>query len=134
MEGSESLISFECSWQGEVNHSLDHLSFASFLSFLWVADMLMGRGFLQRKVGRLCGGLDSPCAASFASSSAISLHEMPSWPGLQMNVTLHLCFSFQSFYPVLLSVSFVQPLPFLYPLTCIPLSLACTTWKALSEL
>ena len=52
--------------------------------------MLTGRDFLWRKVGRSCSGLDLPCATSFASLSAISFPEMPLWPGVQTNVTLHL--------------------------------------------
>ena len=86
--------------------------------------MLTGRGFLRRNVGRSCSKLDSPCAASFASLSAISFPEIPSWPGVQTNLTLHLFFSFQSFQPMLPSVIPVCLLPFLYPLTFIPLNLA----------
>ena len=78
--------------------------------------MLTGSGFLHRKEGSLFGRFDLLCAANFASSSAISFPEMPLWPGLHTNMTLHLCFSLKSFQSMLLSVSLTCPLPFLYHL------------------
>jgi hypothetical protein len=117
--------------QGDLLSFSVHLSLVSFLSTILVAEMLMGSGFLQTKVGRVSVGLESCSTADFASVSACSLLSIPSWPGVQMKVISHHISRSRSFHPMLPLLRVTMPLPLWYPTIVCPWILAWATWKSL---